>query len=64
MIVGPPGFGETPKTDSQIRVYYVELQTPLTPAQLHLSATGGAESRQSYFEIQRTADLLGTLQQR
>jgi len=52
VVFGPPGFGETPKTDSKVRVFYVQLQTPLTPAQLHLSPTGGAEPKSSYSEVQ------------
>jgi len=52
VVFGPPGFGETPKTDSKVRVFYVQLQIPLTPNQLHLSPTGGAEPRNSYSEVQ------------
>ena len=52
VVYGPPGFGETPKTDSKVLVFYVQLRTPLTPDQLHLSPTGGAEPRKSYSELQ------------
>jgi hypothetical protein len=52
IVFGPTGFGETPKTDSKVGVFYMQLRTPLTPEQLHLSPGGGADRRKSYSEVQ------------
>ena len=51
VVFGPPGFGETPKTDSTARIYFIELPAALTAAQLHLPA-GGADLRDTYAQVQ------------
>lgn len=52
LMFGPPGFGETPRSDSRVRIYFIELQPNLTPKQLRLAPGGGEEPRKSYGKIQ------------
>ena len=49
---GPPGFGETRRTDSKVQIYYVELARTLSPEQLHLPPGGGEKVQNSYSNVQ------------
>jgi hypothetical protein len=49
---GRPGFGETPRTDQKVQIYYVELAPRLSPEQLHLRPGGGAKVPNSYSKVQ------------
>jgi len=51
-VYGPPGFGETPRLDSKITVYYVTLKEPMTPQQLKLVSSVRHPGAKSYAQVQ------------
>jgi hypothetical protein len=48
---GPPGFGETPATDSKVTYYAIELAEPLTRKQLLLKSSQ-SDSNKQYIVLQ------------
>jgi hypothetical protein len=52
LVYGPPGFGETPRVDSKITVYYVALKVPMTPQQLKLSSSLKHPGTRNYEQVQ------------
>ncbi len=59
--LGPPGFGETPKVDSRVKVFVLKLEEPLTQEQLSLqpakSGRGTSDLPKRFDEVQlRCAD--------
>jgi hypothetical protein len=49
VVFGPPGFGETPRVDSKVKIYYVELRPALTPKQLALPSSNGDQKVQKTY---------------
>jgi hypothetical protein len=52
---GPPGFGETPKVDSKVRIYILKLHKPCTAKQLFLPE-GARRGIENISEIQLRCD--------
>ncbi|HEX4693133.1 hypothetical protein [Sphingomonas sp.] len=47
---GPPGFGESPRTDTKITIFYIELARPISRKALNLPPTSVAKI--SYKAVQ------------
>jgi len=51
---GPPGFGETPKRDSKVRIFVLKLQEPRTVKELALP--DGPKPGEVFSEVQLRCD--------
>jgi hypothetical protein len=46
IVSGAPGYGESSKTDSRVRLFYLQLRRPATQSQLHLpKSEAGVQNR-------------------